>query len=97
MGTESSNELILSHVRDNVATARSPIKAGTVLLLPGREEIEAREEIRFGHKIALRRIPRGGAVTKYGERIGRATRNILPGELVHIHNVVGERGKRKRN
>jgi hypothetical protein len=95
MGTEFSKELILSHPKDNVATARSPIKANTILLLPGGREIEAREEIRFGHKIALRKIPRGGAVTKYGERIGRATRNIQPGELVHIHNVAGERGKKK--
>jgi altronate dehydratase small subunit len=95
MHTEFPNELILSNPNDNVATARTPIKTETLLLLPKGKTIRAREEIRFGHKIALRRIPKGGAVTKYGERIGRATQDIKPGELVHIHNVVGERGKRK--
>ena len=88
--------LILSHLRDNVATARSVVRTGTVLQLSERKKIIAREEIPFGHKISLRRISKGGGVIKYGERIGRATRSIEPGELVHIHNVIGERGKRRR-
>jgi len=87
--------LILSHPKDNVATAKSPIKSGTSLNISKGKEIIAKEEIPFAHKIALRRIPKDGAVVKYGERIGRAIREIEPGELVHIHNVVGERGKSK--
>ncbi len=86
---------IISHSQDNVATARSPIKAGTFLRLPKGEKIQARDEIPFGHKICLRRISKGGAVIKYGERIGRAVCGIGPGQWVHIHNVQGERGKRK--
>jgi hypothetical protein len=87
--------LILSHPKDNVATAKSPIKSGTSLTISKARKIIAKEEIPFAHKIALRRIPRDGAVVKYGERIGRAIREIKPGELVHIHNVVGERGRSK--
>ena len=87
--------VILSHSKDNVATAKSPIKAKTLFLFPKGEKVEVREEIPFGHKISLRRIPKGGPVIKYGERIGRAIRTIKIGELVHIHNVVGERGKSK--
>jgi altronate dehydratase len=87
--------LILSHSKDNVATATSPIKSGTLLAISKGKQIVAKEEIPFAHKIALRRIPKDGAVVKYGERIGRAIREIKPGELVHIHNVVGERGKGK--
>jgi altronate dehydratase small subunit len=87
--------LILSHPKDNVATARSPIKSGTSLTISKGKKIITREEIPFAHKIALRSIPKDGAVVKYGERIGRAIREIKPGELVHIHNVVGERGKYK--
>jgi len=86
-------QIILSHPRDNVATAKSPIGSGIFITFSKRKKIEIREEIPFGHKISLRRIPKGGAVIKYGERIGRAIRSIEPGELVHIHNVVGERGK----
>jgi altronate dehydratase small subunit len=88
-------KVILSHPKDNVATVKFPIKAGTVLKFSKGKKIEVREEIRFGHKIALRKIPKGSPVIKYGERIGRAIRTIEPGELAHVHNVEGERGKRK--
>jgi len=85
-------KVILSHLKDNVATAKFPIKPGSLLIFT-KYKIIAKEEIPFGHKIALRRISKGGSVLKYGERIGRAIREIKPGELVHVHNVVGERGK----
>jgi len=98
MKTEDIHKkVILSHLKDNVATAKSPIKAKTFLLFPKGKKVEVREEIPFGHKISLRRIPKGGPVIKYGERIGRAIRTIKIGELVHIHNVEGERGKRKKS
>ncbi len=87
--------LILSHPKDNVATAKSPIKSGTSLTISKAKKIIAEEDIPFAHKIALRGIPRGGAVVKYGERIGRAIRSIKTGEWVHIHNVTGERGRSK--
>lgn len=88
-------KVILSHPKDNVGTAKSPIKAGTLLTFSDGKKIEVREEIRFGHKIALRKIPKDSPMIKYGERIGRAIRTIEPGELAHVHNVEGERGKRK--
>ena len=79
-----------------MVTAKSVIRAGTLIEFPGGKKIKVREEIPFAHKIALRKILKGGGVIKYGERIGKATRVIQPGELVHIHNVVGERGKGKK-
>jgi hypothetical protein len=88
-------KVILSHLKDNVATAKFPIKPGSLLIFT-KYKIIAKEEIPFGHKIALQRISAKGPVIKYGERIGRAIRKIEPGELVHIHNVEGERGKGKR-
>ena len=96
MINESLRQAVLCNSKDNVVTATSVIRAGTLLDLSGGKRIEVREEIPFAHKIALRRISRGGAVIKYGERIGRATRVIQPGELVHIHNVTGERGKGRK-
>jgi (2R)-sulfolactate sulfo-lyase subunit alpha len=45
----------------------------------------------LGHKIALRDLPQGEQVIKYGIAIGRATRDIHAGEHVHVHNVKGER------
>lgn len=40
-----------------------------------------------GHKIALRPIGSGKPVIKLGQPIGLATRNIKPGEHVHVHNM----------
>ena len=96
MNKKYFERVILSHAKDNVATAKSAISSGTFLTFSKDRRIIAIEEIPFAHKIALRRIPRDGAVIKYGERIGRAIREIKPGELVHIHNVVGERGRSKK-
>ncbi len=44
-------------------------------------------EIPAGHKFALRDIPKGEYVIKYGEIIGRATSDIQKGDWVHTHNV----------
>ncbi len=44
-------------------------------------------DVPAGHKIALRDIPKGEYVIKYGEIIGRAKVDIKAGEWVHTHNV----------
>ncbi len=48
------------------------------------DNVEVRED---GHKYALRMIPQGMAIIKYGMPIGHAVQNIAPGEHVHTHNV----------
>jgi altronate dehydratase small subunit len=88
-------QVIISHPKDNVATAISLLRSGSLLDVSREKKIYVRDEIPFGHKTCLRRIARGAPVIKYGERIGRATCEIRPGQLVHTHNVEGERGKRK--
>lgn len=40
----------------------------------------------FGHKAALKDIPAGGDVVKYGVTIGQALTPISTGEHVHVHN-----------
>ena len=96
MINEGIAQVVLCHPKDNVATAKATLRTGTLLELPEGKKVEATEEIPFAHKIALRRISRGESVIKYGERIGRATRAIQPGEWVHTHNVRGERGKGRK-
>ena len=49
--------------------------------------LDGNEKIPAGHKYALRDIPIGEYVIKYGEIIGRATQDISKGEWVHTHNV----------
>jgi len=87
---------IVCHPKDNVAMVTFPTKPGTFLVISKNKTITAREDIPFAHKIALRNIGNGNPVIKYGERIGVATCDIKPGEWVHIHNVAGERGKRRK-
>ena len=44
-------------------------------------------DIPAGHKFALKDINVGETVIKYGQIIGRATKNIKKGDWVHTHNV----------
>lgn len=49
-----------------------------------RDNVEVRDD---GHKYALRNIADGAAIVKYGMSIGHATRDIVAGEHVHVHNM----------
>jgi altronate dehydratase small subunit len=51
------------------------------------------EKIPFAHKFAFRPIQRGDPIIKYGEVIGIATREIRPGQHVHVHNLESRRGR----
>jgi altronate dehydratase small subunit len=87
---------IVMKAADNVATAVEAIEPGaTVAMVVGVEKLTATvaEKIPFGHKFALRPIAKGQPVVKYGETIGLATRDILPGQHVHIHNLESCRGR----
>ena len=61
MINESPEQVVLCHSKDNVVTAKSVIRAGTLVEFAGGKKIRIREEIPFAHKIALRKIPKGGA------------------------------------
>jgi len=58
-----------------------------------REFIVVRDDIPYGHKIALTDIKAGEHIMKYGESIGAASRDISAGEHVHVHNMVSLRGR----
>lgn len=77
---------LLLNPADNVAVARVALAPGFRLQLAGAE-IEVRDQIPAGHKIAVRAIPAGASVIRYGESIGRARRPIEAGEHVHTHNL----------
>lgn len=49
--------------------------------------IAALDAVPAGHKIAVKAMPAGAPVIKYGQVIGRASAEIAPGAHVHIHNV----------
>ncbi len=66
--------------------------------VPGRVQstgaalsVDVLEPVPLGHKLALRDIPAGGPVVKYGVVIGLATKDIRTGQHVHVHNLKGQR------
>ena len=80
---------VLLREDDNVAVAARPIPKGFVLDLGGRE-IEVREPIALGHKVALVDVAAGAPIRKYGQIIGFASKPIPAGAWAHVHNVTAE-------
>ncbi len=81
---------------DNVATLLVGAGQGDRVLVRGvgeGAELQASSPIPFGHKIALVDLAEGESVVKYGQCIGCATTRIAAGEHVHVHNLVGVRGR----
>ncbi len=83
---------VLLNANDAVAIAKQPLLPRTVLLTDAGE-VKVAAMIPPGHKVALRVVPKGEPVRKYGQIIGFATQDIQPGQHVHSHNLaVGEGG-----
>jgi len=98
IGISMLNEIrgIVMTKKDDVATALADLEASSVARARlGNEviETEIKEPIPFGHKYAISEIRKGELVIKYGEVIGETLENIGVGELVHVHNIVGLRGR----
>jgi altronate hydrolase len=74
---------------DNVAVAARPLAAGQVIDHRGAT-ITLTGRVGMGHKFALAPIANGAAVLKYGQVIGFASRDVAPGDHVHVHNVSAE-------
>lgn len=89
-------QLLVMHAADTVGNVLDDVGAGeTVCWTCDGKAFSARalEDIPFGFKMALRPMAEGEAVVKYGNPIGFASRAIAAGELVHVHNVAGGRGR----
>jgi len=92
------SKAIVINENDNVATAIVPLNIGATVSLTAQgiiDKIRLVSSIPTGHKFALVAIPKGSDVIKYGEAIGQTTAPIAKGEYVHVHNVVGHRGKKE--
>lgn len=71
---------------DNVAVAVADLNQGAKLTV-GDTTLITKEDIPFGHKVALKPIATDEDIIKYADPIGIATRDIAVGEWVHTHNV----------
>jgi altronate hydrolase len=69
---------------DDVVIARRQLVAGTLIK---SESVSVSGLIPPGHKLATRAISKGSPVRRYNQIIGFATREIRPGEHVHLHNL----------
>ncbi|MBQ1922827.1 MAG: altronate dehydratase [Lachnospiraceae bacterium] len=85
----SVNALMMDKA-DNVVTCVRPVKAGEEVTYRCGEEVltlTAKEDIPYCHKIALTDLAEGSDVRKYGELIGRTTKEIAKGHLVNHENI----------
>jgi len=80
MGITEEHRIIQVDERDTVAIVvnEDGLKSGSLL----KNGIRSAETIPQGHKVALRRLPEGAPVMRYGEIIGYAARDIAPGQWV---------------
>lgn len=69
---------------DNVAVAIEDLKEGFKV---DEFDLDLKEDIKSGHKFALKDIKEGEEVIKYGMPIGRASKNIGKGAWAHTHNL----------
>ncbi len=81
--------VIILDKRDNVATALKDVPAGKYFWNDARSKsvIDVREQIKAGFKVSLGKIKKGEYIYKYGNIIGVASKDIDPGDKVHIENI----------
>jgi altronate dehydratase small subunit len=80
--------------KDNVGIALMDLEAGSVLELKAGERnvtVKLMEPVTYQHKFSIAPMVPEEDVVKYGEVIGKATKQIDPGQHVHIHNMIGLR------
>jgi altronate hydrolase len=81
-----SKSVLQIHPEDTIAVALSALARGTVVEA-GQRTITLRDDIPFGHKVALVDHAKGRDVVKYGYSIGHATTDIQAGCWVQSHNL----------
>ncbi|HXX35469.1 MAG TPA: UxaA family hydrolase [Thermodesulfobacteriota bacterium] len=89
-----TDNILITHPRDNVAVALRTLGVGDLAVAKGREGFPALEEIPVSHKIALRDVSKGEEIIKYGEIVAVSTRDIKKGEWVHTHNLESKRWRK---
>ncbi len=79
-------DLLRLHEDDNVLVLLRSARAGEQLSISD-ETLACPADLGIGHKLAARDIRAGEKIIKYGAPIGSATRPIVRGDHVHLHNM----------
>ncbi|MCI8648835.1 MAG: UxaA family hydrolase [Anaerotruncus sp.] len=83
-----NGQLYVIRQGDLVGTALEALAAQTVSLVGAQTgSLLLLQPLPKGHKAALCHIAAGTPILKYGAEIGVASREIQPGEHVHLHNL----------
>ena len=83
---------------DNVVVALENMEPGDTIAINGVEtDIVVNDALPQGHKIAIKAIPKGEIVYKYGHVIGTAAEDINVGDYTHVHNVLDPVSNWKEN
>ena len=72
------------HPNDDVVIARTQLVGGTLI---AEENVTVSGLIPPGHKVATKVVRAGAPVKRYNQIIGFASRDIAPGEHVHLNNL----------
>lgn len=86
---------VLINDSDNCAVLLTDVTAGEDVDVSGalmNFNVQAKEDIPLGHKIAVKPIAAGMPVLKYGQEIGNALKAIEAGQWIHLHNLASPRG-----
>ncbi len=89
-------DAIMIKEQDNVATALRDIQPNEEITVGMGDEAKpfvVQEFVSYGHKFSVKDIALGDNILKYGEVIGRATKDIRAGTHAHIHNIESLRGR----
>jgi (2R)-sulfolactate sulfo-lyase subunit alpha len=88
---------VLHDARDTVAVVVvEGVKAGTpmtgwIMDEDKMVEVQARQDIPIGHKVALKDMAVGDTVLKYGIDMGKVVAPIKAGEHAHVQNIKTKR------
>ena len=92
----SKLKAVIMKPADNVCTVVEAVEPPAEVMASagqGKVTVLVTEKIPFGHKFAVKAIKKGEPITKYGETIGLATKDIKTGQHVHVHNLESCRGR----
>ena len=91
-------QFLVHSPKDNVGVVVvEGLSAGTAMLGVITEndttlQLDARQDIPIGHKVALKPLKKGDTVFKYGEDIGKMIADVAAGDHVHGQNLKTKRG-----
>ncbi|MEV6343201.1 altronate dehydratase family protein [Actinoplanes sp. NPDC051851] len=71
---------------DDVAVATRDLAVGETFRHAGAD-LTVTAAVPRGHKLALRDLPPGALLIKYGQSIGRTTQEVAAGSHIHSHNL----------